>query len=75
MGLPVQSQPSGLDVAENENVVQGIDDEIVPYEEAGKIKARIPHADLVTVEGAFHDVVFRDEHWKIVAEALDRFLK
>ena len=55
--------------------MQGTDDEIVPYEEANKIKARIPHAELVTVKGAFHDVVIRDEHWKIVAEALDRFLK
>ncbi|PIL32015.1 hypothetical protein GSI_06719 [Ganoderma sinense ZZ0214-1] len=56
-------------------IIHGTDDEIVSYEEANKIKARIPHAELVTVEGAFHDVVFRDEHWKIVAEALDRFLK
>ena len=55
--------------------MQGTDDEIVPYKEANKIKARIPHAELVTVQGGFHDIVFRDEHWKIVAEALDRFLK
>ena len=47
----------------------------MPYEEANKIKARIPHAELVAVQGGFHDVVVRDEHWKIVAEALDRFLK
>ncbi|EJF66650.1 alpha/beta-hydrolase [Dichomitus squalens LYAD-421 SS1] len=56
-------------------IIHGTDDEIVPYEEATKIKATIPHAELVTVEGAYHDVVFRDEHWRIVAEALDRFLK
>ena len=54
---------------------QGTDDEIVSYEEANKIKTRIPHAELVTVEGAYHDVVYRDEHWRIVADALDRFLK
>ncbi len=62
-------------LAKAEGAVQGTDDEIVPYEEANKIKARIPHAELVTVEGAFHDVVYRDEHWTLVAEALDRFLK
>ena len=57
------------------HVVQGTDDEIVSYEETNKIKARIPHAELVTIEGAYHDVVYRDEHWRIVADALDRFLK
>ena len=53
---------------------QGTEDEVVPYEEANKIKARIPDAELVTVEGAFHDLVLREEHWKIVADAIVRFL-
>ncbi|KAI0757048.1 alpha/beta-hydrolase [Daedaleopsis nitida] len=56
-------------------IIHGTNDEIVPYEEANKINARIPHAELFTVEGAFHDLVLREEHWKVVAEALDRFLK
>lgn len=53
---------------------QGTEDEVVPYEEAGKIKARIPDASVVTVQGAFHDLVLREGHWKIVADALARWL-
>ena len=54
---------------------QGTDDEIVPYGEANKIKARIPHANVITVEGAGHDLVVRDEHWQIVGDAIIRFLQ
>ncbi|KAI0374220.1 alpha/beta-hydrolase [Pilatotrama ljubarskyi] len=56
-------------------VVHGTDDEIVPREEADKIKARVPQAEVMTVEGAAHDLVLRDGHWQIVAEALVKFLK
>ncbi|KAI0724500.1 alpha/beta-hydrolase [Cerioporus squamosus] len=56
-------------------VIHGTDDEIVPYEEANKIKARVPQANVITVKGAGHDLVLRDEHWKIVADAIVHFLK
>ncbi|KAI0778134.1 alpha/beta-hydrolase [Trametes elegans] len=56
-------------------VIHGTDDEIVPYGEASKIKARVPQAEVVTIEGAGHDLVVRDGHWQIVAENLVRFLK
>ncbi|KAI0801315.1 alpha/beta-hydrolase [Fomes fomentarius] len=54
-------------------VIHGTEDEVVPYEEAGKIKARIPDAEVVSVQGAFHDLVLREGHWKIVADALARW--
>ncbi len=47
----------------------------MPYEEANKIKARVPQAEVITVEGAGHDLVLRDEHWKIVADAIVHFLE
>ncbi|RPD82603.1 hypothetical protein L226DRAFT_32134 [Lentinus tigrinus ALCF2SS1-7] len=56
-------------------VIHGTDDEIVPYEEAHKIKARIPEAEVITVEGAGHDLVLRDAHWRIVGDAIVRFLE
>ncbi|RDX55915.1 alpha/beta-hydrolase [Lentinus brumalis] len=56
-------------------IIHGTDDGIVPYEEANKIKARVPQAEVITVEGAGHDLVLRDEHWKIVADAIVHFLE
>ncbi|KAI0639351.1 alpha/beta-hydrolase [Trametes polyzona] len=56
-------------------IIHGTDDDIVSYEEAEKIKARVPQAELVTVEGAAHDLVVKDGHWQIVAESLEKFLK
>ncbi|KAI0651800.1 alpha/beta-hydrolase [Trametes meyenii] len=56
-------------------IIHGTDDDIVAYEEANKIKGRVPQAEVVTVEGAGHDVVMRDGHWQIVAENLARFLQ
>ncbi|KAI0361681.1 alpha/beta-hydrolase [Trametes cingulata] len=56
-------------------IIHGTDDDIVPYGEAHKIKARVSQAELVTVEGAGHDLVLRDGHWQIVAETLVQFLK
>ncbi|KAI9063015.1 alpha/beta-hydrolase [Trametes sanguinea] len=55
-------------------VVHGTEDEIVPVDEADKIKARVPQADVVKVEGAQHDIVLRDRHWQTVAEKLVQFL-
>ncbi|KAI0669949.1 alpha/beta-hydrolase [Trametes maxima] len=56
-------------------IIHGTEDDIVAYEEANKIKGRVPQAEVVTVEGAAHDVVMRDGHWQIVAESLARFLQ
>lgn len=55
--------------------MQGTDDAIVPYEEANKIKGRVPQAEIVTVDGATHSLVLQEGHWQIVAENLARFLK
>ncbi|EIW64718.1 alpha/beta-hydrolase [Trametes versicolor FP-101664 SS1] len=56
-------------------VIHGTDDAIVPYEEANKIKGRVPQAEIVPIEGATHSLVLQEGHWQIVAENLARFLK
>ncbi|OSD03485.1 alpha/beta-hydrolase [Trametes coccinea BRFM310] len=56
-------------------VVHGTDDEIVPVGEVDKIKARIPQAEILKVDGAQHDVVLNDAHWQRVAQELVRFLQ
>ncbi|KAH9849809.1 alpha/beta-hydrolase [Lenzites betulinus] len=56
-------------------IIHGTDDPIVPYNEANKIKTRVPQAEVVTVQGAAHHLVLQDGHWQIVAERLVAFLK
>ncbi|KAH9944428.1 alpha/beta-hydrolase [Epithele typhae] len=55
-------------------VVHGTADEVVPLEEADKIKRRVPQAEVVKVEGAMHDIVVSEGHWQQLAQALARFL-
>lgn len=55
-------------------VIHGDEDDVVPFNEALKIRAIIPRAELVTVAGASHYLLFDDVHWKIVADAILDFL-
>ncbi|KAG8746990.1 hypothetical protein FRC10_002789 [Ceratobasidium sp. 414] len=54
-------------------LIWGTKDAIVSYKYAGKIKALIPHAELVTLDGAGHDLCV--SHSDAVAEALIKFLR
>ncbi|THH28537.1 hypothetical protein EUX98_g5650 [Antrodiella citrinella] len=55
-------------------VVHGTNDSIVPYTEAAKIKALVPQAEVVTVEGADHSFLGHPDHWPIVTSNTVRFL-
>jgi len=55
-------------------IVHGTADSIVPYTEAAKIKALVPQAEVVTVDGAEHFFLGHPEHWPIVASNTVRFL-
>lgn len=54
--------------------LQGTKDVIVPYKYAEKIKALIPHAQLVTVQDAGHVSDLFINHSNIVAKSLVNFL-
>ncbi|CAE6494752.1 unnamed protein product [Rhizoctonia solani] len=54
-------------------IIWGTKDEIVPYKYAGKIKELIPHAELVTIDGAGHDLCA--SHYEVVSDNLIGFLR
>ncbi|CAE6503852.1 unnamed protein product [Rhizoctonia solani] len=54
-------------------IIWGTKDVIVPYKYAGKIKELIPHAELVTVDGAGHDLCAT--HYEEVSDNLIGFLR
>ena len=51
---------------------QGTKDQTVPYHCAARIKTLIPHADLLTIEGAGHEIL--QSHTDEISDALLRFL-
>ncbi|KAL7285274.1 hypothetical protein ACG7TL_000368 [Trametes sanguinea] len=55
-------------------IIHGTQDESVPVGEVSKIQDRIPQAEAIRLEGATHDLVLEEEHWRFVAESLVRFL-
>ncbi|KAG9121525.1 hypothetical protein FRC07_002474 [Ceratobasidium sp. 392] len=54
-------------------LIWGTKDTIVSYKYAGKIKSLVPHAELVTLDGAGHDLCV--SHSDAVADALIKFLR
>ncbi|CAE6419446.1 unnamed protein product, partial [Rhizoctonia solani] len=54
-------------------LIWGTKDVIVPYKYADKIKGFIPHAELVTVDGAGHDICAT--HYEVVSDSLIGFLR
>ena len=54
---------------------KGVEDEVVPCGEADKIKARIPQAEVLKIEGGRHDIVSCAPHWEVLAQALSVFLR
>ncbi|CCO27177.1 hypothetical protein BN14_01212 [Rhizoctonia solani AG-1 IB] len=54
-------------------LIWGTKDVIVPYKYADKIKGLIPHAELVTVDGAGHDICAT--HYEVVSDSLIGFLR
>lgn len=55
-------------------MVKGSADDIVPFNEALKIKSLIPQAELVSIEGANHYMLIQDGPWQQVAETISKFL-
>ncbi|KAH7339680.1 Alpha/Beta hydrolase protein [Rhizoctonia solani] len=54
-------------------IIWGTKDAIVPYKYADKIKKLIPHAELVTIDGAGHDLCAT--HYEVVSDNLIGFLR
>ncbi|CAE6528127.1 unnamed protein product [Rhizoctonia solani] len=54
-------------------IIWGTKDAIVSYKYADKIKKLIPHAELVTIDGAGHDLCAT--HYEVVADNLIGFLR
>lgn len=54
--------------------MQGNEDDIVPLNEAFKIKELIPQAEIVQIEGANHYLVLQEGHWLRVATSIAAFL-
>ncbi|CAE6430065.1 unnamed protein product [Rhizoctonia solani] len=54
-------------------LIWGTNDSIVHYKYAGKIKSLIPHAELVTIDGAGHDLCAT--HYEVVSDNLIGFLR
>ncbi|KAG8690906.1 hypothetical protein FRC11_008205 [Ceratobasidium sp. 423] len=54
-------------------IIWGTKDVIVPYKYAGKIQKLIPHAELVTIDGAGHDLCA--SHYEEVSHNLIEFLR
>ncbi|CAE6508609.1 unnamed protein product [Rhizoctonia solani] len=54
-------------------IIWGTKDVIVPYKYAGKIHKLIPHAELVTIDGAGHDLCA--SHYEEVSDNLIGFLR
>ncbi|CAE6513746.1 unnamed protein product [Rhizoctonia solani] len=54
-------------------IIWGTKDAIVSYKYAGKIKELIPHAELVTIDGAGHDLCAT--HYEVVSDNLIGFLR
>jgi len=55
-------------------IIHGNADNLVPYGEASKIKALVPQATIVTIDGASHYLVFEDGHWQQVADSIAAFI-
>lgn len=68
LGCGFNGIPNALDV------LQGTEDDIVPFTEAAKIQAAVPQAQLVKIEGANHFLVFQEGYWQQVAESISKFL-
>lgn len=51
-----------------------MDDKLVPFTESAKIKAHIPHAEVVDIEGAGHYLPVEEGAWQQVADSLVKFL-
>jgi len=56
-------------------VVHGTEDNIVKFEDGEYIQKVIPHAEIVPIQGAAHDLLVNDEYSSTVLEILGSFLK
>lgn len=53
---------------------QGTLDRLVAYADALEINKRIPHAQLLTIEGAGHDFPMHDKYWEGAVRNIATFL-
>lgn len=56
-------------------IIHGTSDEVVKYAYSLTIKENIPHAELLPVEGARHDLLVTAPHNVVVIDAVSKFLQ